>query len=105
MKVFQGRRRGRPMGSNEQRAVRGSNAASPGPRWQRPQREKSMQRMRKYLHLAVIFSMMMTLVAVAFPATVGAANLSITPQSWDFGNVEAGTTSPHVQFTVNNVPG
>jgi hypothetical protein len=61
-----------------------------------------MQRMRKYLHLTVIFSMMMTLVAVAFPATVGAANLSITPQSWDFGNVEAGTTSPHREFTVNN---
>ncbi|MFN8511719.1 MAG: choice-of-anchor D domain-containing protein [Chloroflexia bacterium] len=61
-----------------------------------------MQRMRKFLHLAVIFSMLMTLAAVAFPATVGAANLSVTPQSHDFGAVEIGTTSPSTEFTINN---
>jgi len=58
--------------------------------------------MRKFLHLAAIFSMLMTLVAVAFPATVGAANLSVTPQSWDFGATEIGTTSPSQEFTINN---
>jgi hypothetical protein len=61
-----------------------------------------MLRIRRFLHTAVVFSMLMTLVAVAFPAAVGAANLSINPQSWDFGAVEVGTTSISQEFTITN---
>jgi hypothetical protein len=62
-----------------------------------------MQRIRKFLHLAVIFSMMMTLVAVAFPAVASAAaNLVITPPSADFGQVEIGATSDAIEFNILN---
>ena len=61
-----------------------------------------MQRMRRLLHIAVIFSMLMTLVAVAFPATVGAANLFITPTALNFPQQEVGTTSAPLTVTVNN---
>lgn len=62
-----------------------------------------MQRMRKIIHIAAISSLLMTLVAVAFPATVGAANLEITPGSHDFGSVEIGTTSADQEFVVRNI--
>lgn len=62
-----------------------------------------MQRLRRILHLTVVFSMLMTLVAVAFPAGVGAANLDITPQSVNFPNQEVGTQSAPVQVTVTNI--
>lgn len=64
-----------------------------------------MQRLRKILHSAIIFSMMMTLVAVAFPATVGAANLLINPTTYAFpGATEVGTTSAGLG-ELNGTPG
>src|SRR4051794_26557256 len=79
----------------------GGGPGGPAPRPGRTQGGTQM-RHRKLLHLAVIFSMVMTLVSVAFPAVVAAQVLLYNPLAVNFPDpVVVGLTE---EFTTGNTP-
>jgi hypothetical protein len=70
-------------------------------RQQDPRREKLMVR-RKILHLAVILSMVLTMVSVVLPTAVGAAGVAISPAAITFDPQQIGTQSPPTLVTISN---
>src|SRR4051812_47511877 len=96
------RRQGTPMGrSGGEGKTAGAGPIGVRRRRQNPQREKLMVR-RKILHLAVILSMVLTMVGVVLPTAVGAAGALITPPSITFAPLQIGSQSAPTAVTITN---